>query len=50
MSMTETAPVGFGSAPGIPPNAAQLPIDTTAAAPATVSFSMSTLLIPAMVE
>ena len=37
-SITETAPVGFGSAPGMPPNEAQLPIETKAAA--------SDLLVP----
>ena len=40
-SWTDLASVGFGLAPGMPPNEAQEPIETTAAAPSTVSISMS---------
>ena len=47
---TETAPVGLGSASGMPPKAAQVPTETTAAAPSAAWRSMSRLVIPAMVE
>ncbi len=50
ISETPTAPVGFGFACGMPPKAAQVPIATIAAAPSTVSRSMSRLLTPAIVE
>src|SRR5512143_2225573 len=50
MSLTGTAPVGFGSALGMPPYAAQVPTATMAAAPLAVSTSMSWLLMPAMQE
>ncbi len=50
MSDTATAPVGFGAACGIPPNAAQVPTATSAAASLAHSWSMSRLLMPAMVE
>ena len=50
MSDTATAPVGLGLAWGMPPKAAQVPTATIAAAPLAASFSMSRLLMPAMVE
>ena len=49
-SDTDTAPVGLGLACGMPPKEEQLPTATMAAAPAATSFSISTLLMPAMVE
>jgi hypothetical protein len=47
---TGTAPVGFGSAAGRPPKAAQLPTAITAAACSTVSASRSMLVRPAIIE
>ncbi len=38
ISLTETAPVGFGLALGKPPYAAQVPTETIAAAPSATSF------------
>ena len=49
-SDTGPAPVGFGLALGMPPNDAQEPTATTASASFTVSFSMSRLVWPALVE
>ncbi len=49
-SETGTAPVGFGLAIGMPPNEAQVPTDTMAAAPLAASCSRSRLVLPAMVE
>ncbi len=46
---TATAPVGFGLAPGMPPNAAQLPRATIAAAPRATSCSSARLSRPATV-
>jgi hypothetical protein len=50
MSDTDTAPVGFGLAFGMPPKEAQEPMATMAAAPAAASFRMSTLERPPMQE
>ena len=46
ISDTATAPVRFGLAIGRPPKAAQVPTETTAAAPSATSLSISRLLIP----
>ena len=40
----------YDPAPGMPPNAAQLPTEITAKASLTVSSSICRLLMPAMVE
>ncbi len=43
---TPTAPVGFGSADGTPPHAAQEPIAMTAAAFSATCFSVSIARLP----
>jgi hypothetical protein len=47
IASTPTAPVGSGSADGIPPHAAHEPIAITAAAPAATSSSTSSAGLPA---
>ncbi len=49
-SRTATAPVGLGRAFGIPPYAAQVPMETMAAACSAAFMRCSSLLIPAMHE
>ena len=49
-SQTPRASVGFGSALGMPPNVAQLPVAMMAAAPSAPSRRMSMLLRPPMVQ
>ena len=50
MSLTATAPVGFGFALGIPPKDAQVPMAIIPAASFADSLSISTLLMPLIVE
>src|SRR5487761_2428734 len=50
ISDTGTAPVGFGCACGMPPNAAQVPTEISANACSAVSLSTCRLVLPAFVE
>ena len=50
MAETGHAPVGFGSAKGMPPNEEQVPTQTMAAAPLAASRKVSTALRPPAVQ